>query len=36
VDPAVSPRYLGLELDHETISRAIRLAYNGREFMGPA
>jgi hypothetical protein len=28
--------YLDLGIDHQTISRAINVAYHGREFMGPA
>jgi hypothetical protein len=28
--------YLDLGIDHRTISRAVNLAYRGREFMGPA
>ncbi|MBS1675811.1 MAG: hypothetical protein JST08_00350 [Actinobacteria bacterium] len=28
--------YLDLGIDHQTISRAVNVAYHGREFMGPA
>lgn len=28
--------YLDLEIDHQTISRAVNVAYHGREFMDPA